>query len=394
MIARSVAVPLCALLFFASTADPQDKNKGGYSSNYQKAMNYIKENYPKVGYSYVPTLFAGFAFLMDGRAEYRPDFDKCVQVALRGYKNEKAFNGNWFLAWGSFFLATVYLHEPRPEIRDALVDALAVAERNIESTGGWCHHKGFAAESGYDKKGGATDLGILTTTFLSAMHLMKVGGIDVPKSLIERATKNLESIKTGAGFSYGTRNRHPDYAMSRGSMALIGWTVAKQTSHDLYTPAAEALPKAFKDTERAHSFGPLHFFACSVASQLLGKYSDYASHWLPELASRQKEDGTLIMWADGTGKKDGEARFTQGNRVASSSVFAIMISLQKGGLYPSKKSSSTAGGGGGPSPFSKKPGDKKPGDEPAPMIKPYVPEEFEELNKPPAGPLTGGGTEE
>jgi hypothetical protein len=396
-----------ALILLAGVGAPQDQDKDkekdkpnphkgmSYYSQYQKAMDYLVANHSKSGYGLVPELFAGLAFMMDGRDEYADPFEKCVQAALRGYKNDTAFNGCWFVAYGAFFLATVYLRDPRPEIKEALENAITLAEKNVESTGGWCHHKGFAAESGYDKKGGGTDLGMVTATMLSAFYLMQAGGIKVPSSLIERATRNLQSISTGGGICYGTNNRVGDRAMSRIASALIGMNVAKQTQNPLYGPGAQGLPRAVQNTENGHAYGPIHFFSCAVAMHLMGQYPAYANHWLPILSGRQKEDGTISTTNDG--KTDGEARFTSGHRVGSTAIFAIMCLLQKNKLFePPKK----VAGGGGPAPgsggiFSKKPPrkdkDVPTGEQgPSGMIKPYVPENFDELNKPP-GPMTGGG---
>lgn len=357
-------------------AAQDDKHKGlSYSSQLDKAMAYIKANNGKVGYGLIPTLFAGLAFMLDGREEFKGDFENCVQAALRGYKQEKAFNGNWFTAYSALFLSIVYLRDPRPEIKEALEDAIEVAERNAEPTGGWCHHKGFANESNYHKQGGGVDLGMLTATMLSALLIMKTGGIDVPAPLIERTMKNLGTLTRGAGISYGTNNGCGDRALSRAAAAFMGLHVAKNSSAWIYGPLAQALPGAVASTENGHAYGPVHFFAVAIAMHQLGQYAAFANQWLPTLASRQKEDGSVFTLNDG--KTDGEANFTSGHRVGSTAVFAIMILLQKARLFEAPKKTSLA-----------KPAKK----EESQMIPPYVPEI--PPDEPTGKPVTGGGSKE
>jgi hypothetical protein len=292
---------------------------------YERAVAYVVENAPRA--QLVPRLFAGFVFMLDGRPELKPKLEECVQAALRGARADRGFHANWELAYSGLFLSILYLRDPRPEVREALQGIPALAEKSIESSGGWCHHKNMCAEVDYYRLGGAIDIAMITATMLSAFLIMKSAGIEVPAALIERATRNLSAITRGGEFTYGTRHGNATGGFCRAASAVIGLHLAKQSSAWIYAPFTQALPRFVDRIEAAHAYGPIHFFAVSVAASLIGQYPAISRHWLPILTSRQKPDGSLAMLNDG--KDDGEAKFTAGHRVGSTAVFALMILLQK-----------------------------------------------------------------
>jgi hypothetical protein len=298
---------------------------GLQDASYDKAVTYVAENYQKA--QVVPLIFAGFVFMLDGREELKPEFEKVVQRAMGCCKGPGGFHANWEAAYSGLFLSIVYLRTPRADIKEALQALPAAAEKGIESSGGWCHHKGMCAEVNYYSCGGALDIAMITATMLSAFLIMKTEGIEVPQSLIDRATQNLTSITRGGEFTYGTKHGNATGGFCRAAAVVIGLHVAKMTSAWIYGPWMQAWPRLVDRIEVAHAYGPIHFFALSVAAQLVGQYDAVANHWLPILASRQKPDGSVVMYSDG--KDDGEAKFTQGHRVGSTAVYALMHLLKK-----------------------------------------------------------------
>lgn len=329
-----------------------------YAENYRKALEYIQKEYKNVGYGTVPALMAGFVFLVDGREEYKDELEDVIRIAMKNFRNEKAFNANWFVAYCGLFLSILYLRDPREDVRSALEELIEVAKRTQETTGGWCHHKEMWKENNYHKIGGGKDLGMVTATMLSAFLIMKQGGIDVPQPLINSAHQNLLSISRGSGISYGTNNPAPDRAMSRIASAYIGLHVARWTSSPLYSKALSGVPAGVPRLENGHAYGPVHFFAVSVAMKLMGRYHEVADYWLPKLAQRQKSDGTVEMKNDS--KANGEQRFTR-TGVGATAVYALMILLQKydliqpgPGRHPAAKGRGRRKHRGGPSPFRRR----------------------------------------
>jgi hypothetical protein len=301
----------------------QDK-KPAATSNLDKAMAYIKANHRQIGYEAIPSLFAGIAFLLDGNC--KEDLEHVIQRAIRCCRGTKVDNQNWFIAYGAFFLSIIYLRDPREDIRLALEGMIPVAEKSAESTGGWCHCQG-GDWKGYLKGGGGLDISMITATMLSAFLMMKSGGIDVPKPLLERTIKNLTEQTRGCSMGYGSGHGWMAGGPSRSSMAFIGLHVAKMTSAWIYGPLVQGLPGWIKNVEEGHAYGPMHFFSVSAALHLMGQFPAFANHWLPVLAGRQQEDGSVIMYNDG--KRDGEKGFTN-TRVGSTAVYAIMLLLKDG----------------------------------------------------------------
>jgi hypothetical protein len=298
-----------------------------------------------------------------------------------------------------FFLAEYSMkYGLTADVQNALNAGLKFAAEQVEETGGWCHHKHMWQENNYNKIGGGRDLGMVTSMIYGAFLEMKTLGVD-PGSLMEKAQRNLESISDGAGFSYGTDNRWGDICMSRSAYVLLGILAAKRTDHPFYSKIVDGLDKRVKSVEQGHAFGPLHYFSVGAAFHRLGKYSTFASEYLPKLTSSQAADGSVPMRSDGGKRKDAD-KFM--DSVASTGVFACLMMMQKDGVFvPKAKGKAIAGGNkpaDGSSPFSKK--ENKPeGTQPTAkgednsMPKPYIPEDFHDSAQPdPEG--FGGGVKE
>jgi hypothetical protein len=346
-----------------------------YRSNYDKALEYIKKNFGGQDWRTVPDLFSGLVFLLDGREELHPQLEKAIIIAKRKIKDDKAFNGNWFVAYSALFLAIVYTHEKLPDVKQALEEGFQVAMHTREDdTHGWGHNKGWGKSSGYYKRGGGIDLGSVTSTMLAAALIARENGVTVPKELIEGAAANLASIGRGGLVSYGTGNGFYG-CISRSAQAFVGFQYAKNTSNPICGAVAERLPREAAQTENGHAYGPIHFFANTVAAQMMGQFAVMGNHWLPVLSQRQQADGSVAM------QHDGGKRGTEKGELGSTAVYALMILMQKQKLVQPPGAKAGGGGPSGQSPFSQKRPKVDEKDVPTP-------------SKAPTGPTTGDGGKE
>jgi hypothetical protein len=344
-----------------------------HRSNYFKALEYIKKNFAGRDWRTIPDLFSGLVFLLDGREEVAMHLEKSIAIAKRKVLDDKAFNGNWFVAYSALFLAIVYSHDKLPDVKEALEAGFQVALRTREDdTQGWGHNKGWGRSSGYYKKGGAVDLGIVTATMLSAALIARENGVDVPPSLIEGARKNLASISRNGVVTYGTSNGWTGF-VSRSAAAFAGLHAAKQSSDPIYTAVTQGLPKEISGTEKGHAYGPIHFFANALAMQLMGKFSEYGNFWIAALNSRQQSDGSVAM------QHDGGKRGTEKPELGATAVYALMLLMQKEKLLPAPGKGPRAPGGGS-SPFS--------------MKRPKIDDKELPSEQAPTGPTTGSGGKE
>jgi hypothetical protein len=396
-----IALALLTVLLAGSTGAVQDKKPANHNSSLSKAIAFVKSKYKSSGLA--GHVYAGFMFMMEGNSG--AELADCVAWACRGIK-QKGFNGNWYLSMCMYFLAEYAMkYGLTPEIQSAFNDGLKIAAEQQEETGGWCHHKEMWKESGYNKKGGGRDLGTVTSMIVGAFFIMKSLGVD-PGSLLEKASKNLDSISDGrGGFTYGTDNRWHDVDGSRGANVLVGLLATRKTDHPWYGKIVESINARYTKCKDGHAFAPLHYFAVAAAMHRLGpgEYAKFYNHYVPILSADQKDDGSVPMQSDGGKRKDAD-RFM--DSVASTAVYACILMMQKDGTFVPKKAGKPMAGGNKPadgsSPFSKKPADeKKPNqstggapvakkeEEPA-MPKPYIPEDFKDSAQPdPEG--VGGG---
>lgn len=295
--------------------------------------------------------FLGWAFLLDGREEFKPALNTIIDSACRSCIEQKHFNANWHVAEAMLFLAEVYKRQPSEKIAAALKESVKVAGKNVESTGGWCHHKGHARESGYDKRGGGVDISMLTALMVSALANVKAAGLEGNDSLIANGIANLKGMARGGLIGYGTGNSAPDRAAARGAMLAFGLWVGKQTSDPHLGAMKQVLPQAWGRAESGHAFGAQNFFALAMGSYACGMYGNFAAQWLGKLPI--KADGSVTMRADGN-----QDRNFDGGHLADTAVYALMILLQEKDIL----GGDGGGGGGGirpavpkgTSPFSQK----------------------------------------
>jgi hypothetical protein len=312
----------------------------------ERAMKHVKAHYRK---QQLPgQIFAGFAFLMDGRCE--AELKECVEWCGREIIHPE-MNGNWFVAMCLFFLAEYSMKRGlTEEVRPTMEKGVARAAQEQEETGGWCHDKHMWKKTGYNKGGGGRDLGIVTSMMFGALTEMKALGVD-SGTLLDKAARNLESISDGAGFRYGTDNPTPDVAMSRASYALLGLLAARRTDHPFCGRISAGLRERFPHCEKGHGYAPLHYFGVAAAMHRLGEYRRFAREVLDKLIATQDGEGVVILYNDG-GKDRDPQNFK--DPFASTAVFACMLMMEKEGVFvPMKRA---APGSGKPAnPFSRRP---------------------------------------
>lgn len=336
--------------------------------NYAKALEYIKKNFAGRDWRTIPDLFSGLVFLLDGREELAPYLEKAIAIAKKKVLDDKAFNGNWFVAYSALFLAIVYSHEKLPDVKQALEAGFQVALRTREDdTKGWGHNKGWGKSSGYYKKGGAIDLGIVTATMLAAALIARENGVDVPKDLIDGAFKNLHGIARNGVIPYGTSNGFTP-CLSRNAAVYPGLSIAKMASDPLASAISQDLAKDVAKIEAGHAYGPIHFFAEALAAQMLGQFATFGNQWIATLNSRQQADGSVAM------QHDGGKRGIEKPELGSTAVYALILLMQKEKLIP--PAGGRKGGAGNPSPFSQK--------------RPKIDDKDLPTSEAPKGPTTGG----
>jgi hypothetical protein len=342
--------------------------------NYEKALEYIKKNFAGRDWRTYPDLISGLVFLIDGREELAPLLEKAIAIAKKKVLDDKAFNGNWFVAYSALFLAIVYAHEKLPDVKQALEAGFQVALRTREDdTKGWGHNKGWGKSSGYYKKGGAIDLGIVTATMVCAALIARENGVDVPKDLIDGGLRNLQGIARNGVIPYGTSNGFTP-CLSRNAALYPGLSIAKMTSNPLAGPWTEGIAKDVAKVEAGHAYGPIHFFAEAFAAQVMGQFATFGNQWIATLNSRQQADGSVAM------QHDGGKRGVEKPELGATATYALILLMQKEKLLPPAGGKRIGGAGGNPSPFSQK--------------RPKIDDKDLPTTEAPKGPTTGDGNKD
>jgi hypothetical protein len=290
-----------------------------------KAMAYLKANLrsdkPRriIGSRMGGYMMGGFAFMMEGASP--KDLEDCVKNCKEGMK-DTYFNRNWYLGMGLFFLAEYSTrYGLTPDVQKAVADAFRNAEEQQEETGGWCHHREFWKESGYNKKGGGKDLGMVTALVYGAFLEFKSLGMN-PGSMMERAEKNLQTISDGVGIRYGTDNNVGDAAMARASYVLLGLQATGRVTHPLYAKYQKGLESRYKEIEaEVHGYSPFHYFSVAAAMHRMGPetYRKFVEEYLDRLIATQTSEGMVPLHTE--------------DDVASTAVFACIIMMQRDGVF-------------------------------------------------------------
>lgn len=308
------------LLISAAAQDKPPPKTFPYERNLNKALGYLLTKADKCDPGIMS--YVGWAFLLDGRDDYKPALDSIIQRCLKACVEEKHFNANWHVALSMLFLAEVQKRRPDDKIAEALKASVTVAAKNVEATGGWCHHKNYAKESDYLKKGGGVDLSMLTALMLSALANAKAAGVEVPERLIAGALDNLKRLSKDGDLAYGTSNGSPDKACARRAMAAYGLWLLGKTEDPIFAAAKTGLPAVMGQMEQGHACGAQNFFSAALGSYATGQADTFARTALGRLS--QKSDGTVVLRNDGSKDLD-----FAGGHVPDTAVYAIVILMQR-----------------------------------------------------------------
>lgn len=330
------AVPAVALLFgLALSARAQDKTPapsplGGQHTSrdprrckrcapaLSKALSYVAGKAGSAGYT--QKLMLGWLGLVDPScSEYT---GRAIQLATSA--RSVGFNGNWYIALGGIFLAAVYYRYRDGRAAGGMQSIMVEAQKNQHYTGGWHHNKNFK------KQGYSEDLGILTAMLFGMFMTMKGHGMSVPRPMLEKAEKNLESLMGPTGIGYGTGKGKFDTAGSRGAYAFMGLHFGGASNHPFYEKLKSGMRSRIASMNKGHAVGCLHFLSMSIGAYLAGFYDEVAKEWIDQCIDRQGADGSILLGDDGVGGGEGK---TLGDKVGSTAVFAIMLLLQKPGAF-------------------------------------------------------------
>jgi hypothetical protein len=330
---------------------PENPHKNlPHAQTLEKCMQYLKTKADRSDPGVM--CYIGWAFLLDGREEFKPALNGIIQRAKTSCLEQKHFNGNWHMALAILFLAEVYKRQPDDGIKDALKEAVKAAAKTMEPTGGWCHRKGYARESGYDKKGGGVDICMLTATMVAAMMNVRAAGIDPCDGPINNGINNLKQLSRGGGLAYGTGNPVGDKAGARGAMLAYALWLGKQTQDPFFGNVARSLPGMFGQAQTGHASGGQNFFALALGSYAIGQYQNFVATWLGKLPV--KANGEVTMLADGSR----DLNFG-GGHLMDTAVYCMMILMQHPKILEEHGPAPAAGGNAPepekkPSPFSQK----------------------------------------
>lgn len=318
------------------------------SAAYKKAKGYVLGKFGQTR-QIAAKVATGFLLLADGGhpRELQACIDACKAARCEGV------DGNWFIGMAGLFLSEVYKFRPSADVAEALDRICREAAANVSDTGGWLHSKNFKEAMGAGFY--SPDIAILTAMFFSTFWNMKSCGLKVDEALLSRAEANLSKLAGSTGFGYGTGNKTPDRAGTRGAFALLGLASAGQTQHKFYQLVHKALPGCLPSLEQGHAFGGLHILGAVLGCHALGPqtYQKLTAEWLDKLIRRQEEDGSLQIGSDGKSNSGGGVKEYEGlNRHMSTAGFALMIALQDPNCLRSSKQGPKKGEKK-PSPFSR-----------------------------------------
>jgi hypothetical protein len=298
-----------------------------------KALEHLKAELPKV--MNIERIFAGYAFLAEGstpaEGKYSAELNTCIKAAMGG--NNGDWRENWYWGFGGLFLAEIQKRWPSDDKEAALKDILKKIVANQEESGGWCHKKGFVYNLGSKK---IPDVLAVSSIVFAALGNMKAAGIDVPQATLDRALAYFQKMGDGSGgFAYGTNNGVPDPGATRGAAVLIGLSLMGSQSGP-YGSIAQGVKSRVAGVARGHAFPAFHFFTSAVGNYLAGSFSAFKGAWTDKLVGQMEADGGI--WLKNHEGIDYE-RTRMNNNVMGTSVLAVILLIEKGNLFKSKKAS-------------------------------------------------------
>jgi hypothetical protein len=324
-----VAVCLCALLW-AGSAFAQDRKVMDEAAI--KAIDYVRENIKtsRCWAKFAEHAFLGLAMLAEGstlaEGKYSADLKASLDYIMAA-RNPYPETPNWFYAICLLFLAEVYKKDPSDEIKTKMQELVKTLEEVQESTGGWCHKKGYT----YNLAGRIVpDIAMLAGLVVAALGDAKSCGCEVSNQVIGRAMTYAQKISDGQGMIYGTNNSDtPDHGNTRIGLMMMGLHFMNQ-KNEVYAKASQGLVKRVKEVDRGHSFPPLHFFSSGVGTYLLGQFGAFKGTWMNLILQRREADGSIWLWHT---EKLNYEKNEFGTNTISTAVMAILLQLEKGNVF-------------------------------------------------------------
>jgi len=279
-------------------------------------------------------VFSGLALMMAGDGP-SAELGECVKWCCKNYSDtglyDGGYNRNWYLGMCMYFLSEYALrYGATPEVTAALNGGVKLAAEQQEPTGGWCHHRNMAEETGYLKKGGGVDIAMITALIYSSFLEIKTLGIDAGPTA-EKAFKNLEGLFNGSDFAYGSQNGYRDGSMGRAGFVLLGILASGQKSHPFAEKIARSIVTNCTTADKGHGFEPLHYFGIAAAMHRIGPeaYKTFTAAYLDKLIDNQAEDGSAELAIHGEKRRGGQFY----DALGSTAVFAAIILMQQDGVF-------------------------------------------------------------
>lgn len=250
------------------------------------------------------TSLCGLAFMACGstaeKGAYSSNVKKAVQFVLAniGVEREMGMGGgsgnwnqtNWGLGYGGIFLAQVQLVSPVNGIKEKLTWVRDTILKNMEETGGWAHGPGGPNALGY------LELEIVSNYVLSALGGVQQCGIDVDKTKVDKALAYIQKCGGGKpGVGYSTRQGQVGWGdVGRTSGAINAFAALGRTDHAYYKPMVGFMLGNLGKIKDGHVSPMMHWLAAAIACRREGNKS-WEAFW-----DAQREECTMLRMPDNT----------------------------------------------------------------------------------------------
>lgn len=286
------------LAFLARTQDRQGfwSNRSGYGE-YPVAM----------------TALAGMALLMDGntttQGRYAPNVDRATTYLLRSVtpngligrreiaEGRPMFGHGFSMLYLSQVMGVCEDASRATEIQEALRRAVQLTGRSQSRLGGWI----YSPDSGGDE-------GSVTITQVQGLRSCRNMGVEVPKTIIDRAMEYLAiSQNSDGGIRYMAGQQGGPSRVPISAAAVACWYNAGEYDNPRAKKALEfCKSKLFGNRpEQGHDYYAHVYWAQSLFVSSDKDWDDYFAKRRDYLLAQQQADGS--WWGDGVGDVYGTA---------------------------------------------------------------------------------------
>ncbi len=251
------------------------------------------------------TSLCGLALIACGstadKGTYSTNVKKAVQYVLANIGEEREFPGmqkgganwnqtNWGLGYGGTFLAQVQMLSPVNGVKEKLIAVRDKILANMEATGGWAHGPGGPNALNY------LELEIVSNYCLSALGGIQACGIDVDKTKIDKALAYIQKCGGGgAGVGYSTRQGQVGMGdVGRTSGAIAAFAALGRTDHAYYKSMVGFMQGNLRKIKDGHVSPMMHWLAAAIACRKEGAKS-WEAFW-----ETQRQECTMLRMPDNT----------------------------------------------------------------------------------------------